>query len=385
MGIGRRWRIATIRGVPLYVGMSWVWVAALYVWIQYTRLTEFDGAAASTAAWLAVFATVVFFGSVLIHEGAHAVMARGLGLPVLGVTLVFWGGATETKAHQKGARGEFLVAVVGPLSTLGVAGVLWLAAGATSGLVSDILRDLAGLNLLFAGLNALPGFPLDGGRVLMAVVWGATRSRRIGLRAAGYTSIAIGGAMLAYAVYTFSRGGGLWLFLGYVGFILLSTGRAMDRRIALRDQLAKGTVAEAMRPPPPSIPASMALSEALDHALRGATGSFPVVSEDGRVVGTISLASARRLGARNPLRPATAAMVPLDQSPTVGPDESLDDALEWLGGREGLVLRDGMLVGAIGPLDVERWYRRVIEGRTDVHPSPGPAAPVGGVPPRPDV
>jgi Zn-dependent protease len=391
MGIGRRWKIATIRGVPLYVGMSWIWVAALYVWIQYARLTEFDGAAPSTAVWLAVFAAAVFFGSVLLHEGAHAVVARSLGLPVLGVTLVFWGGATETKAHLKGARGEFLVAVVGPLTTLAVAGLLFVAADATSGLMSVILRDLAGLNLLFAGLNALPGFPLDGGRVLMAGVWGATHSRRTGMRAAGYASIVIGGVMLAYAAYTFSRGGGLWLFLGYVGFILISTGRAMDQRIAFRDQLAKGTVAEAMRPPPTSIPASMALSEALDHALRGAGGAFPVVGEDGRVLGTISLASARRVGARDPLRPAREAMVPLDHTPTVGPDETLDDALEWLGGRESVVLRDGVLVGAIGPGDVERWYRRVIEGRIDV-PGPGaPAAaspvgdhPPGEVPPRPD-
>jgi len=382
MGIGRRWKIATIRGVPLYVGMSWVWVAALYVWIQYTRLTEFDGATASTGIWLAVFATVVFFGSVLLHEGAHAVMARSLGLPVLGVTLVFWGGATETKAHMKGARGEFLVAVVGPLTTLAVAGLLFVAAGATSGLVSDILRDLSRLNLLFAGLNALPGFPLDGGRVLMSAVWGVTRSRRTGLRAAGYASIAIGGAMLAYAVYNFSQNGDLWLFLGYIGFILFTTGRGMDQRIAFRDQLAKGTVAEAMRPPPPAIRASMALSEALDHALRGATGSFPVVGDDGRVAGTISLANARRVGARDPLRPASDAMMPIDQFPTVGPDEPLDDALEWLGGRESFVLRDGVLEGAIGPGDVERWYRRVVEGRHDMAE---PVTPLGGVPPRPDL
>jgi len=221
----------------------------------------------------------------------------------------------------------------------------------------------------------------------MAGVWGATKSRRTGMRAAGYTSIVVGGAMLAYAVYDFSRGGGSWLFLGYIGFILLTTGRAMDKRIALRDQLATGTVAQAMRPPPTSVPASMALSEALDHALRGAIGSFPVVGDDGRVVGTISLASARRVGTRDPLRPARDAMVPLDQSPTVGPDDPLDDALEWLGGREGLVLRDGGLVGAIGPGDVERWYRRVIEGRADV---PGVDISAGGgspghVPPRPDL
>ena len=262
-----------------------------------------------------------------------------------------------------------------------------MTAGATSGLVSDILLDLARLNLLFAGLNALPGFPLDGGRVLMAGVWGATRSRRTGMRAAGYASIAVGGAMLAYAVYDFSSRGGYWLFLGYVGFILISTGRAMDQRIAFRDQLATGTVAEAMRPPPTSIPASMALSEALDHALRGATAAFPVVGEDGRVAGTISLAGARRVGARDPLRPVRDAMVPLDQFPTVGPDEPLDDALEWLGGRESLVLRDGFLVGAIGPGDVERWYRRVIEGRLDV-PGPGGSGggvTVGHVPPRPDL
>ena len=382
MGIGKRWKIATIRGVPLYLGMSWIWVAVLYVWLQYARLTTLDGAAGSTALFLAIFATVVFFGSVLLHEGAHAVMARSLGLPVLGVTLVFWGGATETKAHAKGARGEFLVAVVGPLTTLAVAGLLFVVSGMTSGLTSKILLDLAHLNLLFAGLNALPGFPLDGGRVLMAGVWGATKSRRTGMRAAGYASIGIGGAMLAYAVYSFSQDGQIWLFLGYLGFILISTGRGMDQRIAFRDQLAKGTVADAMRPAPLAIPASMSLGEALDRGLRGATGALPVVGEDGLVVGSISLAGARRMGGRDPLRPARDAMVPLEQFPTVGPDEPLDDALEWLGGRESLVLSDGALVGAIGPGDVERWYRRVVERRLDIA---GPAVPVGGVPPRPDV
>ena len=239
-----------------------------------------------------------------------------------------------------------------------------MAAGATSGLVSDILLDLARLNLLFAGLNALPGFPLDGGRVLLAGVWGATRSRRTGMRAAGYGEHRGRRRDARLAVYDFSSRGGYWLFLGYVGFILISTGRAMDQRIALRDQLATGTVAEAMRPPPPSIPASMALTRgARSRSPRAPTAAFPVVG--GRSRGRARSRSRARDGSARATRSgrSATAMVPLDQIPTVAPDEPLDDALEWLGGRESLVLRDGVLVGAIGPADVERWYRRVIEGR----------------------
>ncbi len=168
------------------------------------------------------------------------------------------------------------------------------------------------------------------------------------------------------------------LFFGYLGAILISTGRSMDQRVAFRDQLLKGRVAEAMRPPPPAVPADMSLAEALDHSLRGSKGkAFPLV-EDGRVIGTISMQSARRVGARNPMRPARDAVIPLNQTPVVDPDETLDEAFEWLGGRDGLVLKDGALVGALGPRDVEHWYRRVIEG----HSSPTGFA---QLPPRPDL
>jgi Zn-dependent protease/CBS domain-containing protein len=378
---GHRWKVATVRGIPLYVSTSWVWIAGLYIWSQYNELTLTRGVpAGSEAVLLAVLAAALFFASILAHETAHAVMARAFGMPVRGVTLVFWGGATETRADQRGPLGEFLVAFVGPATTLVLAGMFWLAHVLSEGVISDIVGYLAWLSLIFAVLNALPGFPLDGGRMLLAAVWGITKNRRTALRAAGWSGVLVGLVFVAAAVWFIGNGDlGMGIFAGYIGAILVSTGRGMEQRIAFRDQLMKGRVVDAMRPAPPTVRATMSLAEALDLALRGAAGeTFPVVDEDGRVIGSISMASARKVGARDPLRPVLDALIPMNQTTILDPDETLDGAFEWLGGSSGLVVKEGVLVGAIAPRDVENWYRRVIEGRS---------APTGfaGLPPRPDV
>ncbi|HET6714436.1 MAG TPA: site-2 protease family protein [Actinomycetota bacterium] len=365
MGGGNRWKIATVRGIPLYVSTSWFVIAALYIWLRYEDLTRVFVEPAE-AATIAVLAAVLFFGSVLLHEAAHAIMARSLDLPVSGITLVFWGGATETKASGKGPLGEFLVAFVGPATTLVLAGVFWFGETVSNGLVAATMGSLAGLSLIFAGFNALPGFPLDGGRMLLATVWGITGNRRTAMRAAGYGGIAVGAVIGGIAVWMVATGDiGMAVFLGYVAMILISAGRAMDQRIAIRDQLVQGTVADAMRPPPPTVPIDLSLVQALDEYLRAADGqAFPVI-EAGKVVGTVSIESARRIGGRDPMRPVRDGVRPLAQTPVVAPGETLDEAVEWIGGREGLVLRDGVLVGALGPADIERWYRRVIEGKAD--------------------
>jgi Zn-dependent protease len=378
---GHRWKIATVRGIPLYVSTSWVWIAGIYIWSQYNYLTIRRGVSeGSEAILLAILAAALFFASILAHEIAHAVMARRLDLPVRGVTLVFWGGATETRADMHGPLGEFLVAFVGPATTLALAGVFWVAHTATQGVVSEIVGYLSWLSLIFAGLNALPGFPLDGGRMLLAAVWGLTKNRRLALRVAGWSGVAIGVAFAAVAVWSLGNGDlSMGIFTGYIAMILVTTGRSMEQRIALRDRLMQGRVADAMRPPPPMIPATMSLVEALDHALRGTTDQpFPVVDESGRIIGSISMRSARRLGGRDPLRSVRDALIPLNQTTVLDRDETLDGAFEWLGGKDGLVVDDGRPVGTLGPRDVEEWYRRVIEGGS---------APTGfaALPPRPDL
>jgi Zn-dependent protease/CBS domain-containing protein len=390
MGSGKRYRVATVAGIPFYVGTSWLVVAGLYVYLQYLRLrgSSVEPSDAESIA-LALFGAFLFFGGVVIHEVAHAVAARLQNIPVAAITMVFWGGATEAKASSKGPGAEFLVAFVGPASTLVLAGVFWVVGDQLDGLMGAIVRDLARLNLFFAGLNAIPGFPLDGGRMLLATAWGVSGSRRTGLRVVGYVGLGLGAVCAGFAIIAFTNQNDWWFILGYLAFLMISTGRSMEQRIALRDRLSQGTVADVMRPAPPAIPATTPLTDALDRHLRGADGkAFPVV-DDGRVIGTVSMASARKVGARDPLRPVRDGMIVLAETPIVAPDESLDDALEWVGSRQGLVLQDGRLVGAITARDVERWYQRRFEGKLDDDDVAGVSPPAGdnavAVPPRPDV
>jgi Zn-dependent protease len=366
-GIGHRWRVFTIRGIPFYVASSWLLIGALYLSAEYARASGSTGS--GEAIWLAFLSFVLFFGGVLIHEGAHAVVARAFDLPVTGVTLVFWGGATETRASAKGPLAEFLVAFAGPFSTLVLAGAFWVAGSAMDpGPARDIVHYLAFINLLFAAFNALPGFPLDGGRMLLATAWAITHRRRTALQVAGYGGVVIGIAIIAFAFWDLSQGSGFVvraIWLGWIGFTLVNVGRSMQGRVQLRDALEGVKISDAMRPPTALVPADISLSEALDRYLRGGPETtFPVVDEGGALVGTVSMASARKVGASNPLRPVRDGMVPIRQVAVFGQDEALDDTIEWLGGREGLVVSDGQVVGMIAARDVEAWYRRRTEPAT---------------------
>ena len=380
--MGTRWKIATIRGIPLYLASSFVWIALLYTYSLYLGFSQGNVVVGETAAvLLALFAAVLFFGSILAHELAHAAVARSLDLPVAGITLLFWGGATETKADLKGPKGEFLVSAAGPATSLvlgGLFSVISRGLEEASPAVAEAFGYVGFVNVLLAGLNAVPGYPLDGGRALQALVWAISKNKALGTRVAGWVGMAVGIAFAAYGLSQFSSGysvGGIWYF--FLAFILISTGRGTEMRLKLRSELAKGRASDAMRPPPSWVPAEMSLADVLRDYLRGREHeSFPVVQDD-RVIGTISMASARRIGGRNPLRPAREGIVPLSAARSVPAHAGLDDALDLLGGQEGMVLEDGRLVGSIEPADIERWYQARLRGDAPDQ--------VGPVPPRPDL
>ncbi|HEV8564051.1 MAG TPA: site-2 protease family protein [Actinomycetota bacterium] len=379
--MGGRLRIVTLRGIPVYVSSSWILIAALYTYISYINFSRGRLALADNAALgYGVLATVLFFGSIFVHELAHAVAARSYGLAVYGITLEFWGGATETQAERKGPAAEFVVSAAGPGSTLVLAALFWAMANAVSSpTLAYLFESLARINALLGVVNALPGFPLDGGRMLLAAVWAVTKDRGRATHAAGIVGVTVGVLFAAAGVWSFSQDDGFGIWFLVLAWLLIRSSRSLAVQTQVREELKSGRVSEAMGPPPTAIPATMALSQALDLHLRERHDlAFPVL-ERGRVIGVVSFASARKVGARDPLRPVREGMTLLTEVPVLSPDDGLDVAFERLRGRPGLVLRDGELVGSISSADIGRWYER--RGSN----APSSTSTDGRVPPRPDV
>lgn len=361
---GRGFRIATIRGIPINVDSSWIWIAVLLIATFWASLDqEFPDLVAGEAFAYAVFAALIFFGSVFLHETAHAVAARANDIEVHGITLVFFGGFTAARADEKGPGPAFAIAALGPGTSLALSGAFWLLARATdgtSGPLPGLFDYVALVNLFMAIFNALPGLPLDGGRMLQAVVWRVTGKPQTATRIAARAGLVVGGIVVAVAIYYLARQDlfrAIWGFI--IGMFIFRGAKASEERIGLDERLANATVADAMEPPPAAVPADMTLSEVLDRFLRGhEEEAFPVL-DGGWVIGMISFTSARELGARDPLRPARDAVIPLDHVLVASPDDSLADVAARLGTeRAALVLRGRQLVGSISGSGLYRWAAR---------------------------
>jgi len=378
-GFGKGWRVASIGGVPIFLDPSWLWFALPLTYSFYSRFSHAPGLSGPGVAGYAVLGAALFLGSVLVHELAHAAVARAMGIPVAGITLLFWGGATDVRAERRGPGAEFLVAAAGPASSL-LLGLLLRASGREVGFsnvaLAELLLDVGWVNLVLAVLNALPGLPLDGGRALRAGVWKATGSRRRATEVAGWIGIAVGvalGALGAYVTATDRNlGRGLWLI--FIAMFLVQGARAMREHETLRESLAEGRARDAMGPPPAAVEAGASLSEALDGHLRGHERTAFPVAEGGRVVGVLTYEAARRVGMRDPLRPVRDAMLPLNDTVTIGSEEPLDAAMDRLaGGTSLLVMQNGVVAGRLSAGTVSRWAT-ARERRVGVPPDQG----VGG-------
>jgi hypothetical protein len=196
------------------------------------------------------------------------------------------------------------------------------------------------------------------------------------MRVAGIGSLLVGGGLIVWAILEFGKGNGGAIFAGYIGFVMISVGRQIPPRAALRERLERGTASDAMRSVADPIPADATVYEATEGWLRAQpTHAFPV-AQAGRLVGTISFEEAANSSAARPVRDI---MVPFHDPPLIDADEPLDDVVEWVGDRDGLVVdRAGRPIGMIAVEDVDRWLKAHWSTGTYVEP-PTPA-----LPPRPD-
>jgi Zn-dependent protease/CBS domain-containing protein len=366
---GNSWRIGRIAGVEIRVDTSWVIIAVLVTYSLYLEFTaSFRALAPAIALALALGVAILFFGSVLAHEMAHALVAKSRGIPVRGITLFLFGGATHAKAESRRARDEFVISVVGPLTSLALGG-LFLGLGALAGdaLAPPViggLRYLGRINVILAIFNLLPGFPLDGGRVLRSAVWHATGSLQRATRVASISGQVVGYLMIAAgAAFVFlaeNLVGGLWL--AAIGWFLAQAARASYTDVNVRGLLDDVEAEDVMERGLISIPPDITLRDAVDgYFMRHDHAAFPV-AEDGHSLGLLTLRAVKRVPQEEwGNRRVREAMGGLGEQLTVTPTTRMGAVLSKLqDGEVGrvLVVRDGDVVGIITPSDVARWLQR---------------------------
>ena len=333
------------------------------LWPLFSDRFRFPELGSAAAFALSVLTSVLFVLSILAHELAHAIVFRLRGIPVLGVTLHMFGGVTQGGSEASRPWDEFIVAVAGPVTT-GLLGAGFLIARSSLQSAEPdpwrlMFTYLGFLNVAIAVFNLLPGFPLDGGRVLLAGLWkltgDRTRATMFAARIGQGVAILIGAAGLIDLV----SAGNVWsiwpLLVGLMMFQSSSAALAQTRR---RAALEGATAGQVMSPPPPTIPAELPISVALERHLAGHDGeAFPVMDQ-GRVVGFISPRMARSVPLDRTVRDA---MVGTETAAVAAADEPMGSLIQRIGGEQVqtiLVMRDERLVGVIEPEDMDRFLRR---------------------------
>jgi Zn-dependent protease/CBS domain-containing protein len=356
--------VARVLGIDIRIHFSWFLIFGLVVLSLYDRILP-----AVRPTWseqktivVAAIAALLFFASVIAHELAHALVARRYRLPVSSITLFLLGGVANLAKEPPAARSEFLMAVAGPLTSLAIGGaglgVAQLASAGSFRVVEldtvEVVASYLGLiNLVLAAFNMIPGFPLDGGRVLRAIVWGALRDRARATRVAARGGQVVAGLLVLSGVWravtnddTF---GALWM--GLIAYFLYSAASASIQQERMAAAVSGVRVAPLMSTQFEAVPVGSSLAEVVqEHMLPRNARAIAVVEEE-RFRGLVTIADLRKIDQREwATTPVERVMTPAREIPSVEPGSRLMTAIERFGAGELPVLpvvQDGVLVGML--------------------------------------
>lgn len=360
-------RLGRIAGIQVGVHWSVLAILALVVFVLAARWLPITAPDRSTAEYIgtAVVAGLLFMASLLAHEVSHAVLARRNGLGVDRIVLWLFGGVALLRGEPATPGADLRIAGVGPLvsALLGVG--FWVlyelaAAAAAGALVVATLWWLAFINIVLAAFNLVPAAPLDGGRVLRAVVWRWTGNRQRAAVLAARAGRLFGVVLIALGLVQVLLVGieGLWLAL--IGWFLVAAARAEEEYTTTRQALAGIRVGEVMTANPVTAPADSAISDFIDRfLLRQRFSGFPLLDSGGRLAGLVTLNRVRQVP---PASRATTTLrqvaCPPDEVPVARPEEDLLDLLprmnECSDGRAVVIDGMGRVIGIISPTDISR-------------------------------
>lgn len=356
-------RLGRIAGVEVGVNWSWLVVFALITWSLAAGVfpDQDPGRSQATYVAMALVAAVLFFVSLLAHELGHAVTARREGMELDGITLWLFGGVARFKGQFPSAGAELRIALAGPAVSLviGVACSLLAWGLPLPGGVDGVLAWIGYVNLILLVFNLLPALPLDGGRVLRALLWQAKGDLpwATNLAAAigrGFGYLLIGGGI---ALFIFQGAfGGAWL--AFIGWFLLGAATTEQRYVAARQALAGLRVGDLMTPDPVTVPADHTLGEFIDDvAWQRRHTTYPVI-DDGRFAGLLAFRCVSSVPRDQwDTRSVRSCMIPAEKIPTLHPEAAAIDALVGLSestANRGVVVDGGRLVGILSVADLAR-------------------------------
>src|SRR6266700_3295236 len=366
--------LGRIFGIPVGLNWSLLVVAALIAWSLATSLLPSASPGHTAGAyWTAgVVSAFVFLASLLAHELAHSVVATRRGVKVEGITLWLFGGVSRFSSETSSPGGQALITFVGPLTSLVLGVVFYLASvasggGAHPGLFSATLSWLGYINISLGVFNLVPAFPLDGGRLLQSLIWLRTGDRLRATRIAARIGMGFAYLLMAYGLATFvfagSLIGGVWSV--FLGWFLLSAARAEETGGMIRQALSGISVRDVMTSSPVQAPDNISVDDALHgYILASRHSTFPTHDAGGRLSGMLRLAALKNVApeARAPTH-IKDITCPLDRVSTANP---ADPVTNLLGVAEGcsegrtLIVDNGRLVGIISPSDSSRLLQRTL-------------------------
>ena len=362
---GQGIRVGRILGIPIRLDLSFFFVFALLVFLIATQVLpdSLDGLGGAERWLYGVVAGVIYFVSLLIHELAHSLMAKRYGMEVSSITLFFFGGVSLIREDSQRPGQEFWIAVVGPLASLILgAGFILVAYFAlpSDSTVQRLVFALGVVNGFLAAFNMLPGFPLDGGRVMRSLIWRVTGSRHRATRASARLGQLLGAIMIIYGVgglltdaAIFSSGfSPIWVAL--IGFLLVTQAAQGVKAAELERDLARLRVGELMLKPPI---ARMAEASLPVHILAPSRAQLDqqdvfIVSEGGTAVGITSAVQILLLEEERYLNDTLRdIMLEAGEVQPLEPDSGADEALRRLQKERTFVLpvvERGRLLGVVG-------------------------------------
>jgi Zn-dependent protease/CBS domain-containing protein len=354
-------RLGRIFGIEIGLHYSWLIIAVLIAASLSGHFGEAHPDWEASVIWtMAIVTALLFFLAIILHELSHAAVARLRGLPVRSITLFALGGVAEIGKEAGDAKTEFWMGIVGPLTSgaiggvcLGVARLLgWTFAAEPDTPLMAMLVWLAYINIGLAVFNMIPGFPMDGGRVLRAVIWWVTGNATRATRAAAATGQVIAFGFILYGILQFFGGagfGGLWI--AFIGWFLLSAAQATTAQAEFTEMFRGVRVADVMTRDCTTVDRNINI-QTFVHDFLLPTGRRCFLIEDGdRVIGLITLNEVKSIPqARWPFTTVYDVMVPLERLRTVTPETPVKEAMEIIT-RENVhqlpVLLNGRLAGLI--------------------------------------